>query len=47
MNPGDSPSDSSEPEPPAPVDHYCLYCGRQLEDDYSFCPSCGHDLKGA
>ena len=40
-----------EPEPaplPAetilePVGLYCPYCARALEDDYGFCPDCGHD----
>ena len=22
---------------------HCLYCARSLDDDYQFCPSCGHD----
>ncbi len=22
---------------------YCPYCARPLDDDYAFCPSCGHD----
>lgn len=27
--------------PPAPPSHYCAYCGREVEDNFSFCPGCG------
>jgi len=29
--------------PEAAEDLYCRDCGRALEDDYHFCPGCGHD----
>lgn len=34
-----------EETPPTPEQTglHCLYCARSLDDDYQFCPSCGHD----
>jgi hypothetical protein len=45
--PGDEPVLAVTP-PPAetirePTQRHCPHCGRQLADDHSFCPGCGHD----
>jgi hypothetical protein len=46
------PEFESEPEPQpeeesvqvaASADLHCPYCARSLDEDYQFCPSCGHD----
>jgi hypothetical protein len=48
-------ADEMEPEPdPTMLDNevgtdlpdlYCPFCSRALDDDYGFCPGCGHDTK--
>jgi len=37
--------EEAAPEPPETEDRsYCAYCGRELEEAYTFCPGCGHDV---
>jgi len=35
----------SEPVPPSSQSH-CPYCARTLEENYAFCPGCGHETSG-
>jgi len=42
----------SEPEPvmaeelaPEPAGFHCPFCGRQLDDEFSFCPACGRETR--
>ena len=32
---------ASPESPPASPSHFCAYCGREVEDTFSFCPGCG------
>ena len=41
------------PEPPHPIEdatlevntYHCPYCGRELQEEFSFCPECGRDAR--
>lgn len=41
-SPADTPAPVEE-APAAPDEVHCPYCARRLEEDYQFCPNCGHD----
>ncbi|MGD1996793.1 MAG: zinc ribbon domain-containing protein [Anaerolineae bacterium] len=42
--PSSAPTPTPEPQPTS-RDRHCPHCGRALEDDYDFCPACGHDTR--
>lgn len=47
--PAPVPEDTSLPDsaelPQTAIHSYCMHCGQALEDAYTFCPGCGHDVR--
>ena len=39
------PPHETAPDPPQVTSYHCPFCGRELQEEFSFCPECGRDAR--